>query len=136
MRIKSVLLGAAAAASITSLAFAPSALADSGTDDGVDPSSYCQSEPVEGTQAGSGGSLTVCVAGVGAVDVSGDATGGGYVIADGDSTNPGAARGYIGVDSNEEGLLVGSACDTDQRDSGSAAVTVEGLANAGSPDCG
>jgi hypothetical protein len=71
--------------------------------------SVCPTGPAGGP-SGTGGTVTVGTP-AGCVTASGDAVAkSGYVVADGASTNPGPASGYIGVDGSDGGpTIVGCA---------------------------
>jgi len=73
---------------------------------------------VGGAQSGTGGYAQVCIEGsvpiTGTVTAFGDASSQqGYVVADGNSTNPGAGAGYIGVSSIDNGLVACASGDYD-----------------------
>lgn len=135
--MKKLITGAAAAAIVGGLLFAPNAIAepsdacatgehapgliDSGFNDEADPSQ--------------GGHVTVCVTEgpvKGNATASGPADQNNYIVADGDSTNQGALKGYIGVQSADDGTVevTSSGCPAEyDGENGGATTTPEALAD-------
>jgi len=100
------LLMSAFGVALTGAAFlAPNALAE--------PSDACQTTPIADASGdpSTGGSASVCIPDTGAVTASGS-TGGGAVVADGDSGNANPLDGYIGVEVSSDPGAVG-ACEGD-----------------------
>jgi len=84
----------------------------------AEPSGACNGPGGVVTQpaapGGTNGGIGACVPGVGGASASGDATGpSGYLVADGDSTNPAPANGYIGAQSDGSSLQVVGECGAD-----------------------
>lgn len=108
--MKRVIAGAAGVALAGALFLAPNAVAE--------PSDACGGAPVANTDS----SVTVCVTGTGVADGSttGAQTGetSGYVVADGDSTNPAPLKGYIGVEGGSGGVTPVGSCSGDYTGAG------------------
>lgn len=95
-----------------------------------EPSQSCPGGVPVAQQNGMGGSVTVC-APPGSVTGSGG-TSGGYLVADGNSTNPGPSSGYVGVEGDAGGAgVVFSPCGNYPAGNGAplSPAAVTGLAN-------
>ena len=65
---------------------------------------------VNGAQSGTGGYVQLCIEGTPGINGTGTAFGdaasrSGYIVADGNNSNPGASSGYLGVSSAENGIV-------------------------------
>lgn len=130
--MKRLLAGAAGLALVGGAFVMPNATAE--------PSDACGGAPVATTDS----SVSVCIT-EGPVNGSGTAAqegSGGYIVADGDSTNEAPLNGYIGVQVDPDGGQtgqVGTTCDDPYAYPAEASTpesTLEFIQSGGASDCG